>query len=148
MSCWRRTRFASILPMPVASAAPRGGAGGGGVRAGRDPEGHLAVGRRLGQRGQAVVAAGKQRVPGRQRDAVLQAGALSDGVDEAVHPGHAVGVGALQPGQPQHGALDRDRGVRPGHLDDRLAGLGRQRARLADDRGVEVEVGSALFYSP
>ena len=134
-------------PVRVDLADARGQCRAGGcarrvrVVAGREPECHLALRGRVGQCGQVIVTAGQQRVPGRQRDAVLESGGLSDGIDQAIDPRHAVRVGALQPGQPQHRALDRDRGVRPGHLDDGLAGPGRQLACLADDRRVEVQSG-------
>ena len=64
--------------------------------------------------GEVLGLAAEQRVPDRQREAVLEADVGADGVGEPVDPRGAVGVGAGQPGQPQRGALDRDGRVLPG----------------------------------
>jgi hypothetical protein len=82
----------------------------------------------------------EQRVPHRQRDAVLEAGVCPDCVDEPVDPRDAVGVGAGDTGHPQHGPLDRHRGVRMCERDDRLAGAAREAAGAPDGRGIEVEL--------
>lgn len=111
------------------------GRGGGGV-AGGQAEGHRAQRGGLRQRGQVGVGLAAQGVPDGQRDAVLEADLVAYGVDEVVHPGAAVGVGAGQAGQAQLRAFDRDGRVRPRHLDDRLGGaLGEPVSALATTCG-------------
>ena len=91
-------------------------------------------------------APGGEGVPDRQRDAVLEADLVADGVDHPVDPGHPVlrpplprhRVGAGEPGQPQHGPLDGDGGVPVGQVDHRLRGQGGELPRPRHQRGVEV----------
>ena len=130
----RSARRRSMRPMPVARGAacarrPRRPASA----PVRQPERHRAQRRGLRQRGQVGVRLVEQRVPDRQRDAVLQADLVAYGVDEVVHPRQPVGVGAGQAGQAQLRPLDRHGGVRAGHLDDRLGGALGQLPGLAHD---------------
>ena len=83
---------------------------------------------------------GQQGVPDRQRDAVLEPDVGADRVDEPVDPRDAVGVGAADTGQPQHGPLDRHGGVGAGQRDDGPPRLPGEGARLAHDRRVEREL--------
>ena len=72
---------------------------------------------------------------------------VPDGVHQPVDPRDAVRVGAGHPGQPQHRALDRHRGVGAGQPDDRPARGPGERPGPADGGLVEiqpVEVGRAL----
>jgi len=71
---------------------------------------------------------------------VVEADVGAHGVGEPVHPRDAFGVGAGQPGEPQYRPLDRHRGVLTGEVDDRLAGLAREAARLPDGDRIEVEL--------
>src|ERR1019366_6139386 len=111
-----------------------------GVAALGQPELHGARRRVPGQRGQVGVPPGEQRVPGRQRDPVLQPHALPHGIDQPVHPRHAVPISAAQACEAQHGALDRNRRVRPGQLDNRLSGRSGQFTGFADDGRIESEL--------
>ncbi len=122
----------------------RGGRRPGRVRVGAlgQPELPLARGGVASQRGQAGIATGDQRVPRGQRHPVLQAAPVGHGIDEVVHPRHAVlRVGAVEAAEPQHRPFHRHRGVRAGHLHDGLARDGGQLPRLADDLGVQPERG-------
>ncbi len=77
-----------------------------------------------------------------RRDAVLEADAGADGVDEVVDPRDVLVVGAGQARQAQRRALHRHRRVAAGEVDDRLPGPPGQAAGAADGRGVEVEEGT------
>ena len=135
----------ALLAAPVdgadagADLLAAGGARALGVAALGEPERDRAGARLLGQRGQVVGLAAHQRVPDRQRDAVLEAHVGADDVDQSVDPGRALGVGALQSGEPERGPLDGHGGVPLGHGDDRPARLAGQAAGLANGPRVEVE---------
>ena len=113
-----------------------------GVPAGGHPELDAAAprspGRRLLRQGEQVRCdAAAQRVPDRQRDAVLQADVRPHGVGQVVDPGHPLGVGTLQPGQPERGPLHRHRGVGAGEPDHRPGGPAGQPAGGAHGGRVE-----------
>ncbi len=106
-----------------------------------EAEGDRAAGGLLGEGEQVLGLAAAQGVEDGCRDAVLEADLVADLVDEVVHPRHPLVVGAGESGQPQRGPLDGDRGVAGRQPHDRLAGLARERAGLADGGGIEIEHG-------
>jgi hypothetical protein len=129
-------------PYPDRHRLPRRGPGGGRVAALGQPEADAAGGRLLGERRQVVGLAAAQRVPDRQGDAVGQPALIvqvrPDHVGEPVDPRGAVGVGALEAGQPERGPLDRHGGVPLGQPHDRAADLPGQRPGATDLGGIEA----------
>ena len=140
-----------LLAAPAVGVDPGDAGGRGGVRRLPRPVGVRArraarsgrCRRRPARRGRAGRRRpGGERVPDRQRDAVLEAHLVADGVDHAVDPGHPVlgpplprhRVGAGEPGQPQHRPLDGDGGVPVGEVDHRLRGEGGELPRPGHQR--------------
>src|SRR3954451_18116305 len=70
---------------------------------------------------------------------MLQPDVAAHGLDQPVDPWDPLGVGPGQSREPEHGALDRHRAVRPSELDHGRGRLLGELARAADHPRIEVQ---------